>query len=99
LALTFAVYTRQQFLEFQSQRSINSRDSAIKALKWFDKYLSSIGETESTIWDKLEPIKGKDEFYLFLNAFDIGGISAGVLFSLALVPVGNNITSWFCWHT
>ena len=69
LALITFTYSRAQFLEFQGQRSVNNREGAIKSFKWFDKYLSSLGATEDSIMPKLHEIKGKDEFYLFLNGF------------------------------
>lgn len=69
LALISFVYSRDQFYDFQGQRSINNREGAIKSLKWFDKYLASLGETESSVMPKLLELKGKDEFYLFLNGF------------------------------
>lgn len=52
-----------------SKRSLNNKEGAIKSLKWFDKYLSSLGETEDSILPKLREIKGEDGFYLFLNGF------------------------------
>ena len=69
LALITFAYSRAQFLEFQGQRSVNNREVAIKSFKWFDKYLSSLGVTEDSVMPKLHDIKGKDEFYLFLNGF------------------------------
>lgn len=69
LALIYNRYSRDQFYDFQGQRSVNNREGAEKALKWFDQYLSSLGETEASIMPKLLEIKGKDEFYLFLNGF------------------------------
>ena len=69
MALITFTYSRGQFYEFQGQRSVNNREGAIKSLKWFDKYLSSLGETEDSVMPKLHDIKGKNEFYLFLNGF------------------------------
>jgi len=69
LALITFAYSRAQFLEFQGQRSVNNREGAIKSFKWFDKYLSSLGGSEDSFMPKLHEIKGKDEFYLFLNGF------------------------------
>lgn len=57
------------FFDFWGSRSINNRDGAIKSLRWFDKYLTSLGETEQTYMPKLKTVKGTDEFYLFLNGF------------------------------
>ena len=62
-------YDREKFFSFWGQRSINNKDGAIKSLRWFDKYLASLGETEASIMPKLRKVKGQDEFYLFLNGF------------------------------
>lgn len=69
LALITSSYSRDQFYEFQNQRSVNNKEGAVKSLKWFDKYLTSLGETEESFMPKLLEIKGKDEFILFLNGF------------------------------
>ena len=62
-------YSRPDFLNFQGQRSLNNKQGAENAFKWFDKYLSSLGETEDSVLPKLREIKGQEEFYLFLNGF------------------------------
>lgn len=69
MALLTIRYDRQMFLEFQAKRSLNNKEGAIKSFKWFDKYLSSLGETEDSVIPKLEELKGSDKFYLFLNGF------------------------------
>jgi len=69
LALITFSYSRDQFYEFQGQRSVNNREGAIKSLKWFDKYLSSLGVSEESFMPTLLEMKNKDEFYLFLNGF------------------------------
>ena len=69
MALLQISYSRPQFLEFQGTRSLNNREGAEKAFRWFDKYLSTIGETEASVLPKLKEIKGQEDFYLFLNNF------------------------------
>lgn len=62
-------YDRNQFVEFQHKRSPNNSAGALKAFKWFDKFLGAQNETEESIMPKLREVKGSDEFYLFLNSF------------------------------
>lgn len=68
MALLAIPYARSTFYEFQGQRSVNNREGAVKSLKWFDKYLSSLGDTEDSIMPKLRELDTTN-FCLFLNGF------------------------------
>lgn len=57
-----------QFIDKWRQRSYNSGEAANKAMKKYSKFLTSIDETQDSILDKLEGIKGTEDFYLFLNS-------------------------------
>lgn len=59
--------TQDKFVAKWAGKSYNSGQMAEKSLKKYNKFLISINETNDSIFEKLHPIKGSEDFYLFLN--------------------------------
>lgn len=58
---------QSDFVTKWGQRSYNSGDAALKALKKYNRFLETINESDESILHKLGAIKETPEFYLFLN--------------------------------